>query len=102
MTITQTVEIPASREITLKVPPEVPVGRTILTFTPDHAATSKKVSMEEAVSSKLSLSKEEVKDIVHNSKTPHSDALFAIFSQIDNSDINVDNIRDERLAKHLK
>ena len=37
MPITQTVEIPVSREITLKVPPEVPAGRTILTFTPAPA-----------------------------------------------------------------
>jgi hypothetical protein len=34
MTITQTVEIPDNREITLKVPRELPTGRTILTFTP--------------------------------------------------------------------
>ena len=34
MTITQTVEIPADRRITLEVPPQVPVGRVILTFTP--------------------------------------------------------------------
>jgi len=34
MVIMQTVEIPISREITLTVPPEVPTGRTILTFTP--------------------------------------------------------------------
>jgi hypothetical protein len=34
MTITQTVEIPTSRRITLEVPPEIPVGETILTFTP--------------------------------------------------------------------
>ena len=33
MTITQTVDIPASRQITLDVPREVPVGRAILTFT---------------------------------------------------------------------
>ena len=32
---------------------------------------------------------------------PHSDALFAIFSQI-RGDIDVDEIRSERLAKHLK
>ena len=32
MTITQTVDIPASRRIT--VPPEVPTGKVILTFTP--------------------------------------------------------------------
>ena len=33
MTITQTVEIPADRRITLEVPREVPTGPVILTFT---------------------------------------------------------------------
>ena len=34
MTITQTIEVPASRKITLEVPPEIPVGQVILAFTP--------------------------------------------------------------------
>ena len=34
MTITQTVEIPANRRLTIDVPRDVPVGRTILAFTP--------------------------------------------------------------------
>jgi len=34
MTITQTVEITADRRITLEVPHEVPLGRTVITFTP--------------------------------------------------------------------
>jgi hypothetical protein len=34
MSVTQTVEIPASRRLTIEVPREVPLGRTILTFTP--------------------------------------------------------------------
>jgi hypothetical protein len=34
MVIEQTVEIPASRRLTIEVPPEVPVGKTMLTFTP--------------------------------------------------------------------
>ena len=34
MTITQTVEIPASRRIILEVPPQIPTGQVILTFTP--------------------------------------------------------------------
>jgi hypothetical protein len=34
MVIEQTVEIPASHRLTIEVPPEVPAGRTILTFTP--------------------------------------------------------------------
>jgi hypothetical protein len=34
MAVQQTIEIPASRRIMIEVPPEVPVGKTILTFTP--------------------------------------------------------------------
>ena len=34
MTITQTVEIPADRRITIEVPREVPVGTVVLSFTP--------------------------------------------------------------------
>jgi len=34
MSVTQTVEIPASRRLTIDVPSEVPVGRTILAFIP--------------------------------------------------------------------
>jgi hypothetical protein len=34
MTIAQTVEIPASHKLTIEVPPEIPAGKVILTFTP--------------------------------------------------------------------
>jgi len=34
MSITQTVEVPASRRLTIDVPREIPVGPVILTFTP--------------------------------------------------------------------
>jgi hypothetical protein len=34
MTVTQTVEIPASHRLTIDVPREVPAGRVILAFTP--------------------------------------------------------------------
>lgn len=34
MMVQQTVEIPASRRIVIEVPPDVPVGKAILTFTP--------------------------------------------------------------------
>jgi hypothetical protein len=34
MTIQQTVDIPASRRLTIEVPPEVPVGRATLIFMP--------------------------------------------------------------------
>jgi hypothetical protein len=38
MTIEQTVEVPASRRLTIDVPHEVPVGRTIIAFTPAAGA----------------------------------------------------------------
>jgi hypothetical protein len=41
MIIQQTVDIPASRRLTIEVPPEVPVGRTTLVFMP--AETEKTV-----------------------------------------------------------
>ncbi|MCL1812389.1 MAG: hypothetical protein FWG29_02575 [Treponema sp.] len=34
MTITQTVDIPENRRLVIDVPPEIPVGRTVLAFTP--------------------------------------------------------------------
>ena len=38
MTITQTIEIPADRRITIEVPIEVPSGPVVLSFTPASAA----------------------------------------------------------------
>ena len=37
MTITQTVEIPPDRRLTLEVPREVPTGPVVLSFTPVNA-----------------------------------------------------------------
>jgi hypothetical protein len=38
MTVTQTVEIPADRRLTIDVPREVPPGRTVLIFKPETEA----------------------------------------------------------------
>jgi hypothetical protein len=84
MTITQTVDIPADRRLIIDVPREVPTGKTILAFTP---AKDRKV--------------ESTPKSANEKATPHSDALFAIFSQI-GGDIDPDEIRSERLAKHLR
>jgi len=40
MSISQTVEIPASHRLVIDVPPEIPVGPVILTFTPKAAPKS--------------------------------------------------------------
>jgi hypothetical protein len=44
MSVTQTVEIPASRRLIIDVPCEIPVGRAVLVFTPvtDAAVTDPK------------------------------------------------------------
>jgi hypothetical protein len=46
MSITQTVEIPVSHRLVIDVPREVPVGRTILTFTP---AVEQKAAAEDGL-----------------------------------------------------
>ena len=43
MIITQTVEIPADRRLTIEVPREVPAGRTILTFRPVAEETKQSI-----------------------------------------------------------
>jgi len=40
MSITQTVEVPASHRLIVDVPPEIPAGPVILTFTPQAMAKS--------------------------------------------------------------
>ena len=42
MSISQTVEIPANRLLTIEVPQEVPIGQVILTFTPKETAQGQK------------------------------------------------------------
>jgi hypothetical protein len=41
MSITQTVEVPASHRLTIDVPREIPTGPVILTFTPAAATAGK-------------------------------------------------------------
>ena len=47
MTITQTVDIPADRRITLEVPREVPSGPVVLTFTPASSAKAEPLKERE-------------------------------------------------------
>ena len=47
MTITQTIEVPANRRITLDVPPQIPVGQVILTFTPKTASSQAVTAQEQ-------------------------------------------------------
>ena len=71
MTITQTVEIPDDRWLTIKVPPQVPTGETILTFTP---SSSIKRKMTEA---------EEIEYINRNAESLNKEAKDVLSYQVD-------------------
>ena len=47
MSITQTVEVPASRRLTIDVPCEIPEGKTLLTFTPASVIKEKMSEAQE-------------------------------------------------------
>ena len=80
MTITQTVEIPADRRITLDLPAELPIGRAKVTVVPE----TEKPALKE--NSKL--------------PTPITDSLVGILASA--GDVSLEQIREERLAKYLK
>ena len=90
MTIEQTVEIPANRQITLEVPPQIPLGK---------ARIELKVIpfiKEQDKLGKICLTKQLVEEMLQDS--PHTRALTGIL----HTDMTTEEIRDERLAKHLK
>jgi len=90
MTITRTVEIPVDRRsITLEIPREIPSGPVILTFTP--AGTEKQ-------DSSITKSSEKWGEAASR-KTPRADRLLGVAAGL--CDISLDEIRDERLTKHL-
>jgi hypothetical protein len=86
MTIGKTVEIPANRQLHLdfEVPIEIPIG---------------KAQVELKVIPFVNKQKNSTLKNTDNSLTPHTDALLNILSNL--GDININEIREERLAKHL-
>jgi len=98
MTITQTIEIPADRRITLEVPREVPAGATarvefkILPFVNEDKKPAS------ATSPKLGLTKKELDEMLKN--CPITQELSGILSDL--GDITIEQIREERLAKYLQ
>jgi len=53
MTIEQTIEIPPSHRLFLDVPPEVPAGKTIITFTTVSAVSADNSARSEELKTKL-------------------------------------------------
>ena len=84
MTMTQTIDIPVDRRITIEVPREVPIGRAQFEF--------KVIPFVKK--------EEKPEPQVITGATPHTDRLLSLLSGI--GEVNIDEIRDERLAKHIK
>ena len=100
MSYTQTVEIPADRRITIEVPREVPAGATAqveVKIIPFVKNVEKSV-LDKPL--KLCLTKKELDEMLQNTPTPISDSLTGILAHL--GDITVEQIREERLAKHLQ
>jgi len=64
MGIEQTVEIPSNRRLFVDVPPEVPVGKAILTFT--TASVNKDLESAQAIWAANRAHPEELKNKLHN------------------------------------
>ena len=80
MIIEQTVEVPVDHRLTIDVPSEIPSGPTILAFRP--------VLVQKADNAK------------EKHGTPVTDRLAGCLADV--KDIDIDEIREERLAKYLK
>ena len=80
MMIEQTVEVPVSHRLTIDVPREIPAGPTILAFRPMTVQKLDKAKPKH--------------------ETPITDRLAGCLAGI--GDINIEEIREERLAKYLK
>jgi hypothetical protein len=90
MTIEQTIEIPANRQITLEVPSQIPTGKARIEL--------KVIPLikERDKSGKISLTKQSIEEMLRNS--PHTQALTGIL----HTDMTIEEIREERLTKYLK
>ena len=91
MTITQTVEIPADRRITLEVPREVPTGATARVEFNIIPFVKKEEKLE-----KINFTEQMIKEMIQD--CPHLQALTGIL----HTDMTIEQIKEERLAKHLK
>ena len=100
MTVTQTVDIPADHRVFFEflAPREIPAGKArvevkVIPFVEKQDKPVPKSTDEETPIP------DSLKHIL-SQPTPHADALLGILSDL--GDITLEQIRDERLAKHLK
>jgi hypothetical protein len=102
MTLTQTLDIPADRRVRfdIEVPREVTADKAFVTIRFPTPAEAQRKAEPKAAGKKINMTREELDEFLRNSHTPISDSLVGILSDI--GDIDLDEIRMERLSKHLK
>ena len=91
MTIEQMIDVPASRRVFFDLPPELPAGRAKveLTITPEP------VLQETGGRGKIHLTKEMVDEMMQ-------DETLRSLTGILHTEMSIEEIRNERLSKHLK
>ena len=99
MTITQTVEITDSRRLhlDLEIPLEIPAGKAQVELKVIPFAKPEEKS-KSGDPSKLRITKKELDEMLE--KSPITRELTGILSDL--GDISIQQIRDERLARHLR
>ena len=90
MTLEQTIEIPASRRIFLDLPHDLPVGRAKVEFT-----ITPETEPKAGVDGKIRLTKEMKERLLQGEKLRSLTGIL-------HTEMSIEEIREERLAKHLK
>jgi hypothetical protein len=96
MSITQTIEVPADHRLTIDLPRDLPVGTTARFEYRVIPFVKKKEKTEMKKQSKLSITRKELDEMIENSP------LVKSLTGILHTNMTIEQIRDERLAKHLK
>ena len=91
MSYTQTVEIPPSRRLIIDLPLEIPAGKAQV-----EVKVIPPAAKEGEKSEKMHLTKQMIDEMLQNS--PHTRALTGIL----HTDMTVEEIREERIAKYLQ
>ena len=95
MTIIQTVEILADRQLIIDVPPEIPEGKARLEIKLIPYVKEKENPVNKG---NIRITKKELDEMLD--KSPITRELTGILSDL--GDITIEQIRDERLARHLQ
>jgi len=81
MSVTQTVEVPASRRLTIDVPPEIPAGQVIITFTPASTQRAKEYDTAPLPGGSYSTIEEALQAAAKKAADPNRKPLSRLFGK---------------------